>query len=144
MGAYTDDRPFSIDLVGAVSSGRARVPLGILVKRLQQVLRQASFTQKMTQIGWTRTWFFETHEDVVALQHAVARYHASVVRIAAFEQAFSERHLRFHRFLDLMSCSPAGFFVPTLDIDLAWHTHQLASAQYNSDCRRYLGRYVDQ
>jgi Glycine-rich domain-containing protein-like len=47
-------------------------------------------------------------------------------------------------FLDLMSSSPNGFFVPTLDIDLAWHTHQLLSTQYNSDCKKYLSRYIDQ
>lgn len=37
-------------------------------------------------------------------------------------------HLKFENtgsFLDLMSSSPASFFVPTLDIDLVWHTHQL-------------------
>lgn len=42
-----------------------------------------------------------------------------------------------------MSSSPASFFVPTLDIDLAWHTHQLRSVKYNSDCFAYVERYVD-
>jgi hypothetical protein len=43
-----------------------------------------------------------------------------------------------------MASSPATFFVPTLDIDLVWHTHQLISAKYQSDCTTYVGRFIDQ
>ncbi|KAG5637807.1 hypothetical protein H0H81_003139 [Sphagnurus paluster] len=42
-----------------------------------------------------------------------------------------------------MSSSSAVFYVPTLDIDLAWHTHQLLGDTYNNDCMTYVGRYVD-
>jgi len=41
--------------------------------------------------------------------------------------------LMSHRFLDLMTEFPATFFVPTLDIDLAWHSHQLRGKQYTVD-----------
>ena len=47
-------------------------------------------------------------------------------------------------FLDLMSSSPASFFVPTLDIDLVWHTHQLFPQRYSSDCEQYVHRFIDQ
>ncbi|KAJ2936089.1 hypothetical protein H1R20_g1003, partial [Candolleomyces eurysporus] len=47
-------------------------------------------------------------------------------------------------FMDLMASSPASFFVPTLDIDLVWHTHQLMNAKYEADCKRYVGRFIDQ
>ena len=43
-----------------------------------------------------------------------------------------------------MASSPATFFVPTLDIDLVWHTHQLFSEKYQSDCTQYVGRFIDQ
>jgi hypothetical protein len=36
------------------------------------------------------------------------------------------------------------FLVPTLDIDLAWHSHQLMADKYNRDCIEYVGRYIDQ
>ncbi|KAH7907153.1 hypothetical protein BJ138DRAFT_532838 [Hygrophoropsis aurantiaca] len=42
-----------------------------------------------------------------------------------------------------MADSPASFFVPTLDIDLAWHTHQLMAKEYQNDCATLVGRYVD-
>ncbi|OAX30631.1 hypothetical protein K503DRAFT_788332, partial [Rhizopogon vinicolor AM-OR11-026] len=57
MSAYTDDRVFSLDLVGAV-------------------LRQASFVKKMVDLGWTEPGYFTSEVDVVGLQHCVARYHA--------------------------------------------------------------------
>ncbi|KAG2370303.1 hypothetical protein BDR07DRAFT_1265614 [Suillus spraguei] len=103
MGAYTDDRIFSLDLVGAV-------------------LRQASFVKKMVNLGWTEPGYFANEVDIVALQHCVARYHA---------------------FLNIMAESPASFFVPTLDIDLGWHTHQLMASQYQNDCLSLVGRYVN-
>ena len=43
-----------------------------------------------------------------------------------------------------MASSPATFFVPTLDIDLVWHTHQLLPEKYQSDCTQYVGRFIDQ
>ncbi|KAG1725508.1 hypothetical protein EDB19DRAFT_1883221, partial [Suillus lakei] len=86
------------------------------------VLRQASFVKKMVDLGWTEPAYFANEVDAVALQHCVARYHA---------------------FLNLMAESPASFFVPTLDIDLGWHTHQLMARQYQNDCLSLVGRYVD-
>ncbi|KAG1808580.1 uncharacterized protein BJ212DRAFT_1381845 [Suillus subaureus] len=103
MGAYTDDRVFSLDLVGAV-------------------LRQASFVEKMDNLGWTEPGYFVNEVDTVVLQHCTARYHA---------------------FLNIMAESPASFFVPTLDIDLAWHTHQLMASRYQNDCLSLVGRYVN-
>ncbi|KAG2104330.1 uncharacterized protein F5147DRAFT_579917 [Suillus discolor] len=103
MGAYTDDRVFSLDLVGAV-------------------LRQASFVKKMVNLGWTEPGYFANEVDAVALQHCVARYHA---------------------FLNIMAESPDSFLVPTLDIDLGWHTHQLMASRYQKDCLLLVGRFVD-
>ncbi|KAJ6565016.1 hypothetical protein DFH09DRAFT_919796 [Mycena vulgaris] len=89
---------------------------------VELILRQGTFVAKMHELQWTRPGFFDTLEDETALRHAIARYHA---------------------FLDLMSSSPASFFVPTLDIDLAWHTHQLMASNYSNDTRQYVGRFID-
>ncbi|KAI0683785.1 hypothetical protein BC835DRAFT_1422968 [Cytidiella melzeri] len=103
FSAYTDDRPFSVDLVGAI-------------------LRQGTFIDKMHEVGWTTQDRFSNEEDVIILAHAIGRYHA---------------------FLDLLSTSPTSLFVPTLDIDLVWHTHQLMGHVYAEDCLKYVGRYID-
>ncbi|KAK4695148.1 hypothetical protein P7C70_g8608, partial [Phenoliferia sp. Uapishka_3] len=87
------------------------------------VLRQGTFVQKMVDLGWTIPNRFEVAgEESTVLQRAACRYSA---------------------FVDLISSSPSTFFVPTLDIDLAWHTHQLLSDKYRDDCFALLGRFVD-
>jgi len=43
-----------------------------------------------------------------------------------------------------MAESQGSFFVPTIDIDLAWHTHQLLARRYQEDCLELVGRYVNQ
>jgi len=103
LSAYADDRPFSLDLVGAV-------------------IRQCSFIDKMDKFGWTKPGYFDHPGNEVVLYHAIARYHA---------------------FLDLMASTPKSFLVPTLDIDLAWHTHQMMGARYADDCLTKVGRFID-
>ncbi|KAG8905515.1 hypothetical protein FRB99_008774 [Tulasnella sp. 403] len=71
------------------------------------VLRQMNFIEKMVGFGWTESGRFD--EDNVTLTRCVVRYHA---------------------FLDLINATPGKFVVPTLDIDLAWHTHQLRCLSY--------------
>ena len=59
--AYTDDRIFSVDLVGAV-------------------IRQGAFVDKMHDFGWTEPGYFDHKEDELVLVHSIARYHAWVLR----------------------------------------------------------------
>ncbi|KAH6879614.1 hypothetical protein BKA70DRAFT_1345463 [Coprinopsis sp. MPI-PUGE-AT-0042] len=108
-------------LLGRVMSAHLE-PMIYSVDLAGAVIRQGSFVQKMHDFEWTKPNFFAAPEDEAALQHALARYHA---------------------FLDLLASSPANFFVPTLDIDLVWHTHQLCAATYMRDCRSYIGRFID-
>jgi hypothetical protein len=92
---------------------------------LPAVLRQSSFVSKMADLGWTHPSYFSHPEDERVLQHAVGRYMG---------------------FLDLMASEEGKgkMLVPTLDIDLVWHTHQLLTAGYHSDCKQFVGRYIDQ
>ncbi|KAG6865062.1 hypothetical protein C0991_005381 [Blastosporella zonata] len=128
---------YDLDQMRLTIAARMRVRGGILITRIISayqndymfsvelvgaVVRQGSFVKKMHELQWTQPHFFDSNEDEVALQHSIARYHA---------------------FLDLMSASSASFYVPTLDIDLAWHTHQLLSDTYHNDCMTYVGRYID-
>lgn len=72
--AYSHAGPASIELVGAV-------------------LRQATFVEKMVDLGWTQPGRFAYTRDYAPLVRCIARYHA---------------------FLDLMNTFPNTFFVPTL------------------------------
>ncbi|KAJ7017845.1 hypothetical protein C8F04DRAFT_1199873 [Mycena alexandri] len=46
-------------------------------------------------------------------------------------------------FLDLTWEFPKSFFIPTLDIDLVWHTHQLMTTVYAHDTSTHMDRYID-
>ena len=72
--AYADDKPYSIDLVGAVRC--IRVFTRSLYYIFRQVQRQSCFVKKMYDLKWTERDFFWKDEDEVALKHAIARYHA--------------------------------------------------------------------
>ncbi|TEB32128.1 hypothetical protein FA13DRAFT_285160 [Coprinellus micaceus] len=108
-------------LIGRILSAHAS-PMMYSVDLVGAVLRQGSFITKMVGLGWTKPRCFDGYEGELVLRHALARYHA---------------------FLDLLSSAPASFFVPTLDIDLVWHTHQLWSPKYEQDCRTHVGRFID-
>ncbi|EPT03017.1 hypothetical protein FOMPIDRAFT_1117270, partial [Fomitopsis schrenkii] len=103
MNAYTDDRPFSVDLAAAV-------------------LRQGAFIDTLDDLGWTAPGFFDDPDNQELLTHALARYHA---------------------FLDLLSNVTNASYVPTLDIDIVWHTHQLKGGEYLNECKELVGWYVD-
>ncbi|KAI8807783.1 hypothetical protein BJ742DRAFT_810775 [Cladochytrium replicatum] len=48
------------------------------------------------------------------------------------EDTFSRATVRYHKFLLLMSKHRKETLVPTLDLDLAWHTHQLFPGRYQN------------
>ncbi len=49
---------------------------------------------------------------------------------------------RYRRFLQLMPGDAVPILVPTIDIDLFWHTHQLDPISYDTYCRTHIGRRV--
>ena len=97
MSAYTDEKPFSVDLVAAV-------------------LRQVPFTDKLYHLGWLNGEFFDTGEYERVSRNCVSRYQG-------FEGTFIPSRIacsRCTRFLSLMASLPSSFFVPSTDIDFAW------------------------
>ena len=50
---------------------------------------------------------------------------------------------RYHRFLRLLNPGPPEMRIPTLDIDLCWHTHQLLPILYREWCVENLGRPIN-
>jgi hypothetical protein len=68
------------------------------------VIRQGTFITKMDQIDWL-------HSPTV---------HETTTRLIK----------KYETFFQIMTDYPKNMAVPTLDVDLAWHTHQLAPARY--------------
>lgn len=85
--------------------------------------------------------------DLVA---CVSRQERFIAKMIEFKWLFSpfigltidESIERYHNFFQLMRSSDHPI-VPTLDIDLVWHTHQLSQPQYFEYSGRVTGHVVD-
>lgn len=62
-----------------------------------------------------------------------------VLALPALPSNAVERYLRFLRLIK----DKGETVVPTLDIDLCWHTHQLAPVAYEAYCVTYVGRSIN-
>jgi len=67
-------------------------------------LRQGVFVQKMAKINWIKS-----PSVMPTMQRLIVKY---------------------HRFIRIIANHPKSVAVPTLDVDLAWHTHQLTPSVY--------------
>jgi len=51
--------------------------------------------------------------------------------------------IRYERFMQLFKERPGTMLVPTLDIDLVWHTHQCSPKSYQSLSEKVAGRSIN-
>ncbi|KAI9838829.1 MAG: hypothetical protein M1819_004035 [Sarea resinae] len=81
------------------------------------VIRQGSFIEKMHSIDWI-------HSPALT---------ATMARLL----------VKNERFFLIMAQHPGHVCVPTLDVDLAWHTHQLSPQRYYTFTISKTGQFVD-
>ena len=99
----------------ACFDGRLDRPFAVALR--DAVIRQTSFVDKMHGLLWIRS-----PSLAGTLRRGIARY---------------------GNFLGLVKQYPGTMIVPTLDIDLAWHTHQCQGLQYATAMREHVGRFVN-
>lgn len=74
----------------------------------------------------------------------VDKMHAQLwIRSPAVEGTLQRAIDRYHKFTQLFQLYPDTVLVPTLDIDLAWHTHQCSAAQYRRAMINGTGRFIN-
>ncbi|KAI9748317.1 MAG: hypothetical protein M1835_001818 [Candelina submexicana] len=82
------------------------------------VIRQGSFVDKMNNILW--------------------------IRSPNLEGTITRARERYRQFFRLIARYPRQVFVPTLDVDIIWHTQQLCPREYLKYSTRVCkGRYID-
>lgn len=81
------------------------------------VMRQGSFIDKMVQIDWLHS------------PAGLATAGRSIIK--------------YERFLSIMRRFPRMMAVPTLDVDLAWHTHQLSPGHYYLYTIKDTGKFIN-
>lgn len=89
----------------------------LAVKLRDAVVRQTSFVDKMNDRLWIRS-----PEVKGTIRRAIGRY---------------------KNFLTLLKLYPGHTIVPTLDIDLVWHTHQCTSIVYAEATKAIVGRFIN-
>jgi len=83
------------------------------VDLVRAVLRQLQFAKKMPLNTWNK-------DDIL-----------------------NEAIIRYYKFLNLMKLYPGKLFVPTLDVDLVWHAHQLNPSDYHKFTLTNVGNFID-
>ncbi|EHK24078.1 uncharacterized protein TRIVIDRAFT_113758, partial [Trichoderma virens Gv29-8] len=81
------------------------------------IMRQGVFIEKMVNIDWL---------------------HSPTAR-----DTMTRLIVKYERFVQIMKKHPGKVVVPTLDIDLAWHTHQLIPSHYYYYTVSKTGKFVD-
>lgn len=81
------------------------------------VMRQGVFVSKMYKLDWL-------HSPVAP-------------------KIMDRIYTKYTRFLRMMRFNPDQMFVPTLDVDLAWHTHQLSPLVYYNACTKWGRKFID-
>ncbi|OAQ68725.1 hypothetical protein VFPPC_04926 [Pochonia chlamydosporia 170] len=89
----------------------------LAVQLRDAVIRQAEFVDKMSARMW--------------------------IRSPALEGTLRRGIQRYLNFLTLLKLYPKGTIVPTLDIDLVWHTHQCTGGAYAKGMKAITGRFVN-
>lgn len=81
------------------------------------VLRQGIFAEKMVKIDWLHS--------------------------PAASKTMSRLIVKYGRFFNIMASNPTKTAVPTLDVDLAWHTHQLSPRAYYAYSMNSASKFID-
>jgi hypothetical protein len=81
------------------------------------VMRQGIFVEKMYKLDWL---------------------HSPSAR-----DTMDRLRLKYNRFVEIMAANPDNVAVPTLDVDLAWHTHQLSPSAYYQFMTSRTARFID-
>lgn len=81
------------------------------------VIRQGSFIEKMHSIDW--------------------------IHSPAATSTMARLIQKYTRYIDIIASNPNQTAVPTLDVDLAWHTHQLSPPYYYAYTVTKTARFID-
>ncbi|KAK5994820.1 hypothetical protein PT974_03204 [Cladobotryum mycophilum] len=81
------------------------------------VMRQGVFVEKMNKLDWLHS--------------------------PSAGETMTRLIKKYTRFVAIMAANPTQTAVPTLDVDLAWHTHQLSPSYYYAYTIAKTGKFID-
>jgi hypothetical protein len=91
-----------------------------------------------------RPFAIELRDAVVRQTSFIDKMHGLVwIRSPALAGTLRRGIARYDDFLGLLQRYPSTLIVPTLDIDLAWHTHQCRAVGYAKGMKTRVGRFIN-
>ncbi|KAG0565461.1 hypothetical protein KC19_8G192000 [Ceratodon purpureus] len=114
----TDEKSSHEQEIGAISSGLKQLEIPSDLRKITYDLEAAVSRQK--------TFFYQVSQPFVRT-----------------ESYLKSAEQRYKGFLYLFTLNKGLFLVPTYDVDIMWHAHQLSPAAYNRDCLAILKRVLN-
>ncbi|KAB8228654.1 uncharacterized protein BDW43DRAFT_212308 [Aspergillus alliaceus] len=127
------------------SESKGRIPLSQFIRDLWGVSRsQISFAQIVEVTRSEARKNSPLVENVERQLKFAEKMHAHLwIRSPAVEGTIRRAIDRYEKFLQLFRDYPDRTMVPTLDVDLAWHTHLCSPEQYRASLLQRTGRMVN-
>jgi len=86
----------------------------------------------------------QVHQNVIRQVGFIDKMHSHLwIRSPAVLGTVRRAVDRYHSFVKLFGLYPGKMLVPTLDVDLAWHTHQCSALSYQTEMLEKTGRFID-
>ena len=85
----------------------------------------------------------ETGLDLLEASKRHLRFAKRTLNLKFINNSFLEQATERYKNFLLMAKDYNGLLVPTLDIDIIWHTHMLSPIDYFPDCERIAGRVLN-
>ncbi|KAH8705642.1 hypothetical protein BGW36DRAFT_284650 [Talaromyces proteolyticus] len=127
--------------------GDKNVPIGSLWDYLENALltqKEKLFLDLLINIQMKKTKSQSLIENVQRQATFVDKMHDHLwIRSPAVEGTLRRSLDRYDKFVKLFQLYPNKMLVPTLDIDLVWHTHQCSAAHYEESMLERTDRYIN-
>ncbi|KAK9860253.1 uncharacterized protein MYU51_010679 [Penicillium brevicompactum] len=94
--------------------------------------------------SYLKEFILPLKENVERQMKFVETMHAQLwIRSPAVQGTLNRAVDRYTKFVELFEAYPGSVLVPTIDIDLVWHTHQASATEYQRSMINRTGRFVD-
>ncbi|KXJ96152.1 hypothetical protein Micbo1qcDRAFT_231256 [Microdochium bolleyi] len=130
---------------GALQSGDSLKAAGV-TSRAKLTREGRVHTRQMMSRYWNNKYPFAL--DLAGAVHRQGIFVEKMYKIDWLHSPSARKTMtrlikKYQRFMKLISDNPLRVVVPTLDVDLAWHTHQLSPREYHSYTTKTTKKLID-
>ena len=137
---YLDDENFTLHNIGKLN---AKIDSNRSLSVIQQGIDLIDKYERLFAV-WQERFPFELKGAVIRQSVFVEKMNGLLwIRSPALDGTLRRAIDRYTKFLKILKDHPGNMIVPTLDIDLAWHTHQCQGMGYRQSMIKRVGRFIN-